>query len=132
MNKRTVNNWLERAVNAIEATGISENGVVDRTYRSHISSFGAAVTMGSLKAAVAFFSQQEKALVERPRLLSAMYYIIMDMKSKEEIDAVKSIDIFKYVADNDTPQTKEQFINASIALKLAMNLYDLQKNDKRG
>lgn len=130
MNKKTVNNWIGRAVDAIEATGISENGVINSTYRSHISSFGAAVTMGSLKAAVAFFSQKEKA-PERYKLLSAMYYIIKDMKSKDEIDEIGPIDIFIYVADEETPP-KEQFINASIALKLAMNLYDLQKNDKRG
>ncbi len=80
MNKRMVDSWLSIAYNAIEKCGISEiqNGVrcIQRTYRSQISNFGAAVTMGSIKSAVAFFSQQGKAVADRPKLLQAMYFII--------------------------------------------------------
>ena len=108
MNKRVVDSWLNIAYNAIEKCGISEmkDGVkcIQRTYRSQISNFGAAVTMGSIKSAVAFFSQQGKAVADRPKLLQAMYFII----SNGEIL---------------TPD--EKFINASVALKLAMNFYKL-------
>ena len=76
MNKRVVDSWLSVAYNAIEKCGISEmkDGVkcIQRTYRSQISNFGAAVTMGSIKSAVAFFSQQGKAVADRPKLLQAI------------------------------------------------------------
>ena len=92
---------------------------VQRTYRSQISNFGAAVTMGSIKSAVAFFSQQGKAVADRPKLLQAMYFII----SNGEI--LTPDEIFKWLCSQDQSEVREKFINASVALKLAMNFYKL-------
>lgn len=123
MNKRVVDSWLSIAYNAIEKCGISEmkDGVkcIQRTYRSQISNFGAAVTMGSIKSAVAFFSQQGKAVADRPKLLQAMYFII----SNGEI--LTPDEIFKWLCSQDQSEVREKFINASVALKLAMNFYKL-------
>lgn len=123
MNKRVVDSWLSIAYNAIEKCGISEmkDGVkcIQRTYRSQISNFGAAVTMGSIKSAVAFFSQQGKAVAYRPKLLQAMYFII----SNGEI--LTPDEIFKWLCSQNQSEVREKFINASVALKLAMNFYKL-------
>ena len=54
MNKKQVNDWILPAQKAIIECGIAENGKVDSAFRGQISSFGAAVVMGSLKSAVAF------------------------------------------------------------------------------
>ena len=95
MNKRVVDSWLSVAYNAIEKCGISEmkDGVrcVQRTYRSQISNFGAAVTMGSIKSAVAFFSQQGKAVADRPKLLQAMYFIISNGEILTPLEMIKSL-----------------------------------------
>ena len=56
MNKKQVNDWILPAQKAIIECGIAENGKVDSAFRGQISSFGAAVVMGSLKSAVAFFA----------------------------------------------------------------------------
>lgn len=124
MNKNTVDSWLPVAYDAIQKCGISEElkGVkcIQRTYRSQIASFGAAVTMGSLKSAIAFFSQQGKALAERPKLIQAMYYIISGDGKVYEMDH-----IFLAVCNADQLEMREKFINASIALKLAMNFFKL-------
>ena len=123
MNKRVVDSWLSVAYNAIEKCGISEikDGVkcIQRTYRSQISNFGAAVTMGSIKSAVAFFSQQGKAVADRPKLLQAMYFIISNG------DILTPDEIFKWLCSQDQSEVREKFINASVALKLAMNFYKL-------
>ena len=79
----------------------------------------AAVTMGSIKSAVAFFSQQGKAVADRPKLLQAMYFII----SNGEI--LTPDEIFKWLCSQDQSEVREKFINASVALKLAMNFYKL-------
>ena len=85
--------------------------------------------MGNLKSAVAFFSQKAGASVEREKLIGAIWYVwqrSMD-KKKEEIK-VSDIDtnkIFDYVCANDSVQLKNAFLDASVAIKLAMNLFEL-------
>ena len=126
MNKQRVNAWIPLAAAALETVGIVEDGKMNSAFRRQISSFGAAITMGSLKAAAAFFSQQGKASVPRELLLKAMYYIVTQGEEKEPQE------VFAYICANDNVRTRDQFIDAAIALKLAMNLYDRggEKNEE--
>ena len=129
MNKKRVNDWLLPAKGALKDANIVKAGKIDKTYRGHISSFGAAVVMGSLPAAVAFFSDKGGSSVERQNLIKAMYFIISDDMTedqKRDLDAAKELD---YVCKNNNNELKEKFVDASIALKLAMNFYDLGKRD---
>lgn len=119
MNKKRVNDWILPAKEAIVRFGISnEKGQVVKTFRGQISSFGAAVVMGSLKSAVAFFSADGEASVERTNLVRAMYYVI------EKKDAEPK-EIFEYICRHDTALIKEKFIDASLAVKLALNFFEL-------
>ena len=123
MNKKRVNQWIAPAVQALERVGIAKNGTISAGYRGQISNFGASVTMGSLKAAVAFFAQQGSASVNRELLLPAMYDVITGgTLPQQELTPQK---VFAYVCAHDTVEVREQFTDAAIALKLAMNLYDL-------
>lgn len=126
MNKKQVNDWILPAKQAIIDCGIAENGKVNSAFRGQISSFGAAVVMGSLKSAVAFFADDGKAKVPRSKLILAIYQVIKKETIKEpEV-------VFQYICDHDDRQTKEKFINASIAIKLALNFFELvtDKADK--
>lgn len=124
MNKKTVNSYIPKAKQALEQFKIAEGGKISKNFRGQISSFGAAVVMGSLPAAVAFFADQGSAEVDRSKLVSAMYYCV---KEEEKTPA----EVLEYVCKNNTAQTREDFINASIALKLAMNFFVLiQKGDE--
>lgn len=118
MNKKRVDDWIWVAKEALEKTGIAEAGQIKKTFRGQISSFGAAVIMGSLKSAVAFFTEQGGALVEREKLIQAIYYIIFGIKETPRR-------ILEFVCTNDSRELKEKFADASIALKLAMNFFDL-------
>ena len=120
MNKQRVNNWVARAADALTIVGIAKEGKISGRFRTQISSFGAAVTMGSLKAAAAFFADQGSATIPRQLLLSALYYVITqeDLPPKE---------VFSYICDHDDIYTQEKFIDAAIALKLAMSLYELEE-----
>lgn len=124
MNKQRVNDWVAPAAEALTKVGIAENGVINPTFRGQISSFGAAVTMGSLKAAAAFFAQQGGASVPRERLLQAMYYVIEGTVKQPD-------EVFAYICEHDDVRTRDCFIDAAIALKLAMNLYDLGQGGKK-
>lgn len=123
MNKQRVNDWIAPAAEALKVAGIAINGKIDSKFRGQISTFGAAVTMGSLKAAAAFFTKQGGAAVPRERLLTAMYYVITGEEKKPN-------EVFRYICDHEDPYVREQFVDAAIALKLAMNLYALEEGKK--
>lgn len=118
VNKNRVNDWLLEAKEALVKLNIAEDGKINKTYRGQISSFGAAIVMGSLPAAVAFFSEQGSSDVKRQKLIQAMFYCITG-----KIEDEKSI--LNFVCENNSSDLCENFIDASIALKLAMNFYDL-------
>lgn len=126
MNKKRVNDWILIAKEAISEVGIEAGGKVDGGFRSQISSFGAAVVMGSLKAAVAFFADKGSSAVDRNKLMQAIYYVITKAETGNGVVLEPSA-IMEYACRNDSFDVKEKFIDASIAIKLALNFFKLVK-----
>ena len=122
MNKAVINEEIGVAYKALSDVGIAKNGKIEKTYRGQISTFGAAVVMGSLTSAVAFFSQNGEATVERQKLLEAILTVLKETKKVDE----KYKSLFQLV-DEKKDDIKEEILNAAISLKLAMNLYELTK-----
>lgn len=124
MNKKSVEEYLPSAITALKDCKIAkDNGEIIKTFRGQISAFGAAVSMGSFKAAVAFFSNKNGSSVDRQNLIQSLWYITQNNELKD----VK--DICKTILESSEPETSEyetKFLDASIALKLAMNAYDLK------
>lgn len=140
MNKKKIDGYIPKAYEALTEFKIAEEVKpkstdetreekteikINKTFRGCISSFGAAIVMGSLCSAIAFNSQQKSASVEREKLMKAIYYIITDA-AKEDKDNIKNDTLLKFVLENKNREAeiKEKVYNAAIALKLAMNMYD--------
>lgn len=123
-----------KAIPILEKVGIvkidkkkNNQEYIEKSFRSQISSFGAAVEMGSLLSAVAFFSNKGGSDTDRPKLMQAIYMLITNTKENCDEKA-----LLMYVKDNNTAETKRNVIDAAVALKLAMNAYELRdKDDKR-
>ena len=117
MDKRAVENFMPLADDAIIENFKDANGkiVVDSTYRSKMSAFGAVVIMSGLLPALAYYQKKEKTII---KLLEYMY------KKYNELDDTKEISIFKKAkAEENKDNLKELILNFSISLKLVMNLY---------
>ncbi len=129
MNKKKVEEYLSVAIDAIEVCEIAKKGEVIKTYRSNISGFGAAVTMGSFKAAVAFYSSDanNEDNVKRSKLIQAMDYFVRRAEQKLEAPTIREVStILKEIVGLPSDRLiKEQYLDASIALKLALNAYVL-------
>ena len=123
MNKNTVDQEINIAYEALAEVGIAQNGKIEKTYRGQISSFGAAVTMGSLLSAIAFFSQDGGSDVSRSKLMDAILIVL----KKRGIAKESFQKLFDYAKSSGEEGCKEDIINAAIALKLSMNLYELVK-----
>ena len=118
MNKRKVDALIHKAYHVLQEVEISKSGKINKAWRGQISSFGASIAMGSLLAAVSFFSAQGGADVDRSKLMKAIEKLIGCRGS-----------LYDYVDTTEERKAKEEIINAAVALKLAMNLYDLGKGD---
>ena len=124
---------LRRAIDVLEKVDIvkEDNGkkYIDKAFRGQISSFGAAVQMGSLLSAVAFFSSKGGSDVDRPKLMKAIYTLIKE-NSDTEFDNADA-PLLKYVSKHQNDAfLKDNVLEAAVALKLAMNAYELRKGEK--
>jgi hypothetical protein len=121
MNKARIDELLPRAYDVLADSGIVSDGKIQKGYRGQIAAFGAAITIGSLLSAIAFFSKKGGSEYERNLLMKAIYHLVTGDKAA----ANKDDELFKWTRKQNENVAKEAVINAAIALKLAMNLYTL-------
>ena len=119
MKKQKIDELIFRAYHILNDVGIVKDGKIDSAWRAQISSFGAFIAHGSLLAAVSVFSAEGNAKVDRSKLMDAIAKLLGLNKP-----------LFKYVEEADR-KVKESVLDAAIALKLAMNLYDLGKRESK-
>ena len=106
---------------------IVKNGKIEKTFRGQISAFGAAILTGSLTTAVAFYSDQGKSKTPRQALLE----VILEVLHKGELLPDNSVPSYtvdnmkKLVFDPKDPELQEKILDASVAIKLAMNFFTL-------
>lgn len=143
MNKRKVDQAISRAYDVLAETGIVEEikgePTILKGYKSQIAAFGASISMGSLISAVSFYNEKGNAAVDRTKLMKAVYMMINEQEKLDNPDR----SLWEYIKEtlsgcDDSEyremyaKLKEQVINYSIALKLAMNLYPLKDDAEIG
>ena len=139
MIKKRVDELIPYAYEVLKSVNICEEDkdnpgkwVVDPTYTAYISSFGAAVTMGSLISAVAFFAaspeeNKKRTSADRGKIGKALLEVL-----KRKYPNIQEKSLFEYVKNHgQTNQEKEMILDAAVAIKLALNLYP-KKPKKRG
>ncbi|MBQ6986376.1 MAG: hypothetical protein IJQ25_05245 [Oscillibacter sp.] len=126
MNKAKIDRDIPAAYKALNDAKIVEDGKIDAGFRGQIATFGAAVSMGSLLSAIAFFSEKNKSDVSREKLLDALFLIIRTHDGNGSGDCK---DLYQYAAAH--PDCQEEVLNAAIALKLAINLYPRREKDEK-
>ena len=125
MNKKAVDKLIPQAYEALKSHKIAENNSIPKTFRGQISSFGAAISIGSVLSAVAFFSQAGGGSeIDRSKLMDAVFDL---MPNKPNYSSLR-----EYIIKNNDKSTKENILNACIALKLAMNFYQLTGDKNNG
>lgn len=130
MNKNTVNAEMEIAYRVLQEQKIAAVNrhtgrlEIDKTFRGLISSFGAMIVTRSLVPAVYVFSRRGSAAVDRSALTDAILSVLkQDGRVSKEVET-----LYDYVTMADEQEAKENILNASLALKIAMNLYVLADN----
>lgn len=129
MNKKLVDQLLPAAVDTLSTCGIAKGGKIDKNFRGQISSFGAAVSYGSLLAAAAFFNQQAGAKNDRSLLMEAINKLLKDKVGGYTVGKTLFDTIRSTPADRQR-KLKEDVLSCAVALKLGMNLYTLTDSDQ--
>jgi CRISPR-associated protein Cmr5 len=118
--RKAIDALIPKAYDVLNDVGIANAGVIENAWRGQISAFGGAIQNGSLLAAVAVFSDKGNSSVQRPLLMKA----IKQMLCLEE-------PLFEYIMEQtgveEMRKAKQKIIEAAVALKLAMNLYEIKK-----
>ena len=153
-NKRKIDEYISKAIEVLDNNKkiVKYGGKIDKTFSGQIATFAVAVSTGSLLSAVAFFSDNGGASNERSSLMDVIYEIIaneklpdidkendknrdnLNNKNSKLLDYVKS----KYEKSKESNdivsynRVKEDILNAAIAIKLAMNFYELVDNSNKG
>lgn len=119
MNKSHVEKLIPKAINAIRNSSICKDNKVEKTYQSKISTFGAAISQGSLYAAYMFFSKKDsKSKADLTSLLS-----LVEVLAKEEQLIQANESLANYI-EQDKVEAKNNIIDICIAIKLALNAFD--------
>lgn len=133
-----IDELIANAIPILKNTGIVKKDektgeeYILRSFRGQISSFGAAVEMGSLLSAVAFFSKKGGSDTDRQLLMRAIYLLIInDTETKIDAKSEQSELLLFVIEHRNEPELKKNIIDAAVALKLAMNAYELRDKDDK-
>ena len=125
MNKAEVNEMLPKAYELLEKHNIVEKNKINKSWYGQISVFGSAISTGSLLSAIAFFSDNGSCSVDRQNLLRVIFDLIKDDLIIDNNPPKKLFDLARINMGENELMVKESIINATIATKLAMKLYEL-------
>ncbi len=129
INRKKVDSLIPKAIEAItNAFGVEIGGKVRNEYRGYISSFGTAVRMSGIKTAVCIYSKKTESDEDKSKIVRMIYYMLNDSGDNENIDENKAKEYLLEKIKEDEIKAKNEILEAAVAIKLALNLFELEKD----
>ncbi len=131
MDRHIVGEFVPIAYDILKDSPVYKDGQISSSFKRIITSFGTAVQMGKLTPAVAFFSQRGQDDNFGQELLK----IILQMLKTHGDASESEPNLFHYICEEDKKRKKGaklEVLNASVAVKFAMNLFESEERKKRG
>lgn len=127
MNKREVDRMIPMAYEVLKKSKIVEDGEIKSSWRGQISTFGAAISMGSVVSAYAFFSSNKSnANVDRKILMEVIEDVLIDSGTLNHAEKKGESLMRHLLSVENKEEAKENIINATVAIKLAANLFQFK------
>lgn len=121
MSKRTIEAYIPKVLKVLDRT--FTEGVIPSAYNGYISSFGASVMQSGLLPTLALFENTNASTKENKEYLS---YLIVQVLTGRSDD----ISLLRYVLDKDEALMKQQILDISVAIKLSIRTFKLDKGEK--
>lgn len=127
MSKRHIEQYIPQAIEVLEQT--FTDGVIPSAYNGYISSFGASIIQSGLLPTLALFENTNASTKENKEYLS---YLIIQILTGSPDD--RSLLRYAIESSEDEAQLKRKILDISIALKLSIRTFKLDKgkSDKGG
>ncbi len=123
MDKRRVDHFIPIAALVLEETGIVRDGQIPRSLQRQVSAFGAAVQTGTLLSAVAWFTVQGEQKARRDSLMDAIYQVLVHDRQARPDSSL--FEVVREAGPQREREMRDTVLSAAVALRLAMNLYQL-------
>ena len=121
MSKKRIESYIPKAMEVLEDE--FRDGTIPSAYNGYISSFGASIIQSGLKVTLALFENTNANTKESKEDLS--YLIIRVLTGKKD-----DISLLHYVLKCKNEELlKEQILDISIAIKLSIRTFKLQKEE---
>lgn len=127
---RTVEKLIPFAIEAVSKSKMEDEkkkGVVNKAYKGYISSLGAGIIQSGLLPTLAMYKGNEDSDKKKANtgiLLKAIAFVI---KEYYHPNGIQNGDLFNYALyAKDQEKVKQEILNASIAVKLAIRTFKLE------
>ena len=137
MNKREIEKQIPIAIDLINEFIKGEKfskkedkkfGQIPKEYKGYISNFGASIIQSGLLSAVAFFEADDSKSKSDRKVLTKLILKVIYRNKKLEWKEDKTL--LNYILENNNKETKEEVINAAIAVKLAIRVFKFTENSE--
>ena len=143
ISNRNIDEFITCAIDILEnEKEIVKNGKIKKGYSSQISTFGSAISTGSLLSGIAYLSKSGDSSVNRSRLMWIIYEILKNTNrlnpnlQKAIKNDVPELELYYYVKKFTQNKNKIEIIKLKItiievatAIKLAMNYFVIENTN---
>ncbi|BAQ13947.1 putative CRISPR-associated protein [Clostridium botulinum] len=137
MNKINIENQIPIAIDLINEfiedqkffkKQDKEFGQVPKEYKGYIANFGASIIQSGLLATVAFYEQNDSKSNADRKILTKL--ILKTIYKNKKIEWKENETLLNYVLVNDTKKIEKDVIDAAIAIKLAIRVFNFTENSE--
>jgi len=118
MSKRNIEAYIPKVLEVLDRT--FTEGVVPSAYNGYISSFGASIMQSGLLPTLALFENTNASTKENKEYLS--YIIVQVLRGNDD-----DVSLLRYVLDGNEQLLKKEILDISIAIKLSIRTFKLDK-----
>ncbi len=130
IDNKKVNLLIPKAIKAIE-NQFGNNAKVPNEYRNYLASFGTVVRMSGIETAVAIYSKGSNGIEDKSKVILMIYDVLyLKEGEKNKIDNVRCHMLKLIEKDESKYKIKDSILEAAIALKLALNFFELEVSDR--
>lgn len=128
MNKIKVEKLIPIAIECIEKTKliIVKENKIPKEFNGYISNFGASIIQSGLMSTVAFFEAKDTSSNQDRSKLTKLILNVINKEKDRNFEIDEKINLLDYILKNESKKNivKEEVINAAIAVKLAMRVFE--------
>jgi len=121
MSKKNIEKHIPKAMEVLSNT--FTDGIIPSAYNGYISSFGASVIQSGLLPTLALFENTNASTKENKESLT---YLIHQILTDRDDD----VSLLRYALANNPEMLKDDILDISIAIKLAIRTFKLDKGTK--